>query len=402
MKYNILLVAPFISLKGETYFNRFRYLAQKLTERGYNLTLLTSNFEHFTKNFRSDNVDSYFEGYEIVLLQESGYDSNVSIKRFKSHSVFCQSLQQFLLSNTKKFDLIYSAYPLICSNIILGKYAKEHTIPFVLDIQDIWPESIAPVLGKAFTLFKPIIHLISSRANKAYGYADGLIAVSQTYLDRGLLKSSPTHSSVAYIGADVEKIQNIPSIRKNKNEFWVIYVGTLSHSYDLTSVIKASSLLQKDHKEIKIFIIGKGKDRTKLEALNNQLHAQVTFLDAMPYDDMVSYLKQADIGLNAISKYALQSITNKISDYICTQTPVLNSSVNTEIMDLIDLNKVGLNYNALNPEDLKDKIVYLYQNPNILQNFKENLLTLQKRFNRKYEYTKIYQIIAKLLKDFNV
>jgi len=402
MKSNILLVAPFISLKGEPYFNRFRYLAQKFTAQGYNVTLVTSNFEHFTKKFRSDDTNLYQEGYNIIFMPESGYSSNVSIKRFKSHSVFCKNLQKYLLSCSEKFDLIYSAYPLICSNIILGEYAKKNTIPFVIDIQDIWPESIAPALGKAFFLFKPLIKLISYRADKAYKSANALVAVSQTYLDRGLLKSTPISSTVAYIGADVTKIQEIEPIHKDRNEFWIVYVGTLSHSYDLMTVIESAKLLQDTYENIKFFIIGKGKDSDKLEALNKELSAKVTFIDAMPYDDMVSYLKQADLGLNAISKYALQSITNKISDYICTQTPVLNSSENKEIMDLIDTNKVGVNYKSFNPKDLTEKIEFLYKNPEVLQNFKENVLNLHGRFDRKYEYEKIFQLVNNLIKGKNV
>jgi len=402
MKSNILLVAPFISLKGEPYFNRFRYLAQKFTEQGYAVTLVTSNFEHFTKQFRSKDTEGYQEGYNIIFMSEPGYSSNVSIKRFKSHSVFCQNLQKYLLSNTVKFDLIYSAYPLICSNIILGEYAKKNTIPFVIDIQDIWPESIAPALGKTFFLFKPLIKLISYRADKAYKSANALVAVSQTYLDRGLLNSTPRYSSVAYIGADVTKIQDIPPIHKNENEFWIVYVGTLSHSYDLMTVIESAKLLQDKYENIKFFIIGKGKDENKLQALNKELSAKVTFIDAMPYDDMVSYLKQADLGLNAISKYALGSITNKISDYICTQIPVLNSSENKEIMDLIDTNKVGVNYKSFNPKDLTEKIEFLYENPKILQNFRENLLNLHGRFDRKYEYEKIFQLVNNLIKEKNV
>jgi glycosyltransferase involved in cell wall biosynthesis len=397
---NILLIVPFTSLKNEVYFNRFRYLALQLTLLDYDVTILTSNFEHFTKTFRKES-SYYEEGYKIVFLKEKGYKQNIGPGRLISHHYFCKELEIYLNNLQKRPDLIYSAFPLICSNLVAGKYIKEHNIPFVIDIQDTWPESISSFFGKYTKYINPLIQLFARRANNAYRYADGLVAVSKTYLDRGTSVANPDEYDVAFIGADIEQIKAISAVEKKSNEFWVSYIGTLSYSYDMETIIYAANIL-KEHKNIKFLIIGQGKEKEKLQTLNETLDTQVNFLGIMPYEEMISYLKQSDIGLNAIKGHAIQSITNKLSDYICTNTPILNCAENKEVQDLIEDNEIGFNYTSENPKELAEKILMLYNNRNKLTNFKENIQIIQSRFDRGIEYKKIYKMIRSLLKKNNV
>lgn len=79
----------------------------------------------------------------MVLIDEPGYSVNVGLARLYSHYIFCQNFQKFLLSYKTKIDLVYSAYPLIKTNYILGKFKEKLGFKLVMDIQDTWPESIS-------------------------------------------------------------------------------------------------------------------------------------------------------------------------------------------------------------------------------------------------------------------
>ena len=50
---------------------------------------------------------------------------------------------------------------------------------------------------------------------------------------------------------------------------------------------------------------------------------------------MMSVAKGCDISVNAIHSYAMQSITNKLSDYMALQKPILNSQVNDEVAEVL-------------------------------------------------------------------
>ncbi|MCH8795258.1 hypothetical protein I5266_12550, partial [Neisseria gonorrhoeae] len=74
----------------------------------------------------------------------------------------------------------------------------------IVDVQDVWPESFSSVVP----FLKKIPHNLlpfASRANRAYRYADALVAVSQTYLDRAKEANPNVPGEVIYIGADFPK-----------------------------------------------------------------------------------------------------------------------------------------------------------------------------------------------------
>ena len=58
-------------------------------------------------------------------------------------------------------DLVYSAYPLIKSNLILGQWCKERKIPLVIDVQDIWPEAFASVIPCTKNRFNDLLYFLT-------------------------------------------------------------------------------------------------------------------------------------------------------------------------------------------------------------------------------------------------
>ena len=138
----VLIVAPYCLLPGETGFNRFLYLAEFISD-DYDVTLVTSSFRHLDKSHRSDNPVE--QGFNIILIDEPGYKKNVSLGRLYSHSRFIMNFKKWFRS-CHDFDLVYSAYPLIETNIVLGQHKDEYGFKLIIDVQDIWPESISSFL----------------------------------------------------------------------------------------------------------------------------------------------------------------------------------------------------------------------------------------------------------------
>ena len=182
---NITIVAPYCSLPNEPHFNRFWYLAELLSQ-SHDVLLITSNFRHYDKSFRRpEHAEAASKGrLKVKLMNESGYSKNVSLARLKSHDVFVKDFGQWLQScRPGEQDVVFSAYPLIATNLLLGKHKARLGYKLIIDVQDVWPESFSAVLP----VLKKIPHNLlpfAGRANAAYRAADALVAVSQTYLDR--------------------------------------------------------------------------------------------------------------------------------------------------------------------------------------------------------------------------
>jgi len=401
----ILIIAPFTTLPEEEGFNRFRYIAEGLAGRGHKITLITSNFIHINKKFRNNNrVLGIDINYKIILLKETGYKKNIGLDRVKSHISFSRNLKKYLKNLKNKPDIIHCAYPTMEAAFIAGRYAKLNNIYFILDVQDIWPESIKCAINLPEKLVDFLIYPLTLFANRIYNMADYIIGVSKTYVDRARKANKNTKKYLTvYIGTDLEyfdRCKNNFYIEKPKNEFWITYIGTLGYSYDVETYIKVIGKLNKaGFNNIKLMVIGKGPFEQKLKKYAKDLNAMVIFKGYVMYDKMVSYLIKSDIAANAINKKAQQSITNKIGDYLAAGLPILNSSRNNEFMEMVVDNELGFNYMPGNCEELEKYIKLLYNNQNKRMQFGKNARKLaEKYFNRSNSYKKIYELIEKISK----
>ena len=85
----------------------------------------------------------------MVLVDEPGYKKNIDLNRLFSHYILARNLRKKLLRG-KKYDLIYNVIPPNGTAKIAGKYANREKIPFVVDVEDLWPEAMKMVLDIPF------------------------------------------------------------------------------------------------------------------------------------------------------------------------------------------------------------------------------------------------------------
>lgn len=398
-KKDVLLVAPFTNLPGEKGFNRFSYIANKLSEIGHNVTLVTSSFKHREKKFRDQKAISERSfPYNLVIIPELGYTKNVGFDRIWSHRHFAKQLTAYLNVIEIKPDVIYCAYPMMGAAYEVGKFAKRNKIPFILDIQDVWPESIKNTLKFPDPLTDTLLYPLTMYANRIYKLADSVVGVSQSYIAR--VEKVNDHAKnflPVYIGTDLNHFDSCKALKvmKKQNEFWITYVGTFSYSYDIPTVIRAVAKLKKkgfDHIVFKV--MGDGPFRAKYEELATELDAPVDFMGHLSYEQMIPTLVRSDVAANAISKGAQQSITNKIGDYVAAGLPILNSSQNKEFCDIVTSRKLGYNYAPGDANTLADLIESLYNDSDLRRAFGANSRKLaEEKFDRRTSYQEIYSVV---------
>lgn len=389
---NILIVAPYVTFPDEPGANRFIAIAKILSKK-YDVTLVTSRFCHILKSHRDEK--KFLDGINIVLLDEPGYKVNVGFKRLKSHYEFCKNFQKFMLTNQCKYDLIYSAYPLIKTNYILGKFKEKLGFKLVIDIQDIWPESIfgpIPLLSNHFG--KLVLSPITKYANHTYAYADALVAVSKTYMKRADVNHLDNqYKKVVYIGADNLHFNSEIS-QSDQKKIIATYIGTMAGSYDLETIVRASTLC---HDKVEIQFIGTGPHEERLKKLNSELGGYVKFSGTMAYDSAMDKLKCSDIALNPIKEKSVATITNKLSDYFCCGLPILSCQENLEVQELLAMGG-GMHYQSGDYEDLAKKLIFLSENRHLLKKMSEiNKKIAKESFLREISYMKIMDLVERLV-----
>ena len=392
IKKHILIVAPYITFPNEPGANRFIAVAKKLSQK-YSVTLVTSKFCHILKSIRAQNPN--MQDFKVILIDEPGYQKNVSFKRLLSHHIFCKKFEQFLASYNEPIDLVYSAYPLIKTNYILGKYKKKYEYKLVIDVQDIWPEAISgPIPLFSNTIAQKILSPITRYANTTYSLADGLVAVSKTYLKRSDVKNLDDNlKKVVYIGADSLHFENYEK-EKKAQKIIATYIGTMAGSYDLQTVVKAAALC---HEFVQIQFIGTGPHEQNLKTLNTEHGNYIRFLGSLTYDNAMKILISSDIAINPIKATSQATITNKLSDYFCCGLPIISCQESEEVKELLALGG-GVQYCANNAADLAKQLIRLSQDRETLEKMSlVNQNIAKERFLRDISYNEISHLVDKLI-----
>ncbi|PGT89051.1 glycosyltransferase family 4 protein [Bacillus sp. AFS040349] len=404
----VLVVAQFTQLPGEKGNNRsrFKLICEMLAKEGYKVTVVTSKFRELDRTFRTVKGEFNSAPYSIVLLDEFGYYKNISFRRVYSMWSFTRSLKNYLDRTNDDFDLIYACVPGLDSALVAGKYAQKKSIPFVIDVQDVWPEVMydlildIPVISKI--LFSPLQYM----ANRVYSLADGIIAVSKTYLEIAKRKNEKSLiNKYIYIGTDLNLLTGKSEtystnvFEKQVDEFWIAYIGSLGHSYDIYTFIEGAKIANDKGINVRPIIIGSGPLENEFKAYANKIGSNALFTGWVDQPTMWYYLKSSDAVINAIIKKSPASITNKVGDYLSSGRRMLNGSLNKELLELLNKYNFGLNFEPENPISLSEAIEKIYSmNIQQREQMGRNARKLaENMFDRKKTYTQIIDSIKELL-----
>lgn len=397
MKKKVVVIANFTRLPWEKANSRFPYIINLINKEKCDVELITSRFFHGEKRHRKDDMPQDIIDYKVTLIDEPGYKKNVSLKRFWSHKVFAKNVKKYLETIAIP-DVIYCAIPSLDVAEVAGKYAKENNVKFIIDIQDLWPEAFkmiftVPILKDI--IFKPM----EIKADKIYGMADSIVAVSNTYADRaGKVNKKYKEKLGIYLGTDLDYFDKAAYEHEMvtfDNVVRIAYIGTLGNSYDIKCVIDALEILKnKGINNILFEVMGNGPLRNEFEKYAKEKQINCEFTGRLNYEDMIGYLGICDIAVNPIKAGSAASVINKVGDYAAAGLPVLNTQESVEYRKLVEDYQIGYNLENGNVEDLAEAIEYLYKNEDLRKRLGENNRKLaEEKFNRKLTYLKIKEII---------
>ena len=400
----ILIIDHFCQAPGEPGNNRYIYLANMLCEYGHEVEIVTSDFQHTAKRTR-ETPQSMIDAlpYKFTMLAEPPYPKNVCLQRFHSHHVFGKHLKAYLKS-IEKPDLVHISVPSLDVGSVAAEYCTKYNIPFVVDVQDLWPEAFKLVLKLPIVsdiCFAPMMHT----ANRIYGAADRILAVSETYKERGLKNCTKDKEGLCiYLGTDMNSFDAAAAnmaVDKPDDELWIAYVGTLGHSYNIEIIMDALNLIAGKVRQNLVFkVIGSGPYMERFQKYAQSCKIPVDFMGRKLYREMVAYLYHADIAVNPIVKGAAQSIINKHADYAMAGLPVVNTQECPEYRNLMTEYACGINCAPDDPQQVADALLMLIENEDKRREMGCNSRKLaEERFDRDHTYRLIVKDIERLIEE---
>ena len=227
--------------------------------------------------------------------------------------------------------------------------------PFLLEVRDIWPESIVTVGAiKA----RPARRMLEWLERRMYAAARRIVTVGDGYrarlLDRGV---PPDKIAVIPNGVDTTQFVPRPSLAalgtraKGKGKFVCAYVGTVGMAHGLDVVLRAAQKLKNaGRSDVVFWIVGDGAERSRLqsEARLRRLD-NVLFTGLVPKTRMPEMIAACDACLVHLRKAELFEtvIPSKIFEIMAMSVPII-MGVRGQAREIVLAAGGGL---AMTPED---------------------------------------------------
>jgi glycosyltransferase involved in cell wall biosynthesis len=228
----------------------------------------------------------------------------------------------------------------------LGRWFRG--VPFVLDVQDLWPESIFQSGMGASWMLWPIRYI----CDFAYRGADRIVAQSDGFraelVRRGV---EPRRIEVIHnwmdessllgpaAAADLDEHEDL----KLSGRFNIVYAGNLGAAQGLENAIQAASITSRLNPRIQWVFVGNGVRKGVLKAMASDIAPRSTlFLPARPQSAMPALACRAEVLLIHLRDSALFSITipSKVQASLAMGRPVI-AVVSGDSARLVELSGAG-------------------------------------------------------------
>ena len=286
-------------------------------------------------------------------------------------SFFVSALVYGLLRG-RRFDVVYAYHPPITVGLAAALSGIVSRTPFVLDIQDLWPDTVA-ASGLANTgclarMLGPVCRFVYRRAASIVAQSNGMRA---KLVERGV----PAAKLVTiHNWADEEAIVprgacDLDGYRF-QGRFNIVYAGNFGLVQRLDTLVRAAKLAAKRAPEIQLLLIGPGLDRERLIALVEELDAtNVNIHPGVPKAAIADVLTAADVLILHLSSDPLFEITipSKLQFYLAMGKPIL-SAVKGEVTEMIVSAGAGVAVAPEDPSAMANAMIALSrQPPEVLQ-----------------------------------
>ena len=251
---------------------------------------------------------------------------------------------------------------------------------FVLEIRDIWPESIVTVGAMKPGMF---VRLLERLERIMYRGANHIVAVGEGYKNNILSKANVADRiSVVTNGVDPEQFQPQPSdpeFRQKlevEDKFVCAYVGTIGMAHGLEITLKAAKILKVTGRDDIVFCnVGDGARRNQLiEQVNHEGLAElVKFPGRFPKSDMPKVLASSDCLLVHLKGTDLFQtvIPSKIFEAMAMMRPIV-MGVRGESADIVRRSGSGIDIQPDNAEQLAAAVMQLCDDKENYQNLCQN------------------------------
>ena len=277
-------------------------------------------------------------------------------------------------------------------------------VPFVLEIRDIWPESMSAVdVG----LPAPLLKIIGIMEKIMYRSADHIVTVGQGYVEKLICRQVPAEKiDVIMNGVDRKLFYPRPANPELlaqyglTGKFVCSYIGTIGMACGLKTVLDAAEKLKSlNRKDIVIVLVGDGAQREDLESNAKRRGLDnVVFTGRRPKAEMPDWVTSSNVNLVHLAKKELFTtvMPSKIFESAGCSRPIL-MGVDGFAKKLVMDAEAGISMEPENAEQLVDGLEKLAADSELCRRLGENAYcNIASKYDRDTQAKDYLDILEKM------
>ncbi len=379
-------------------------LYQKFVESGMRVDIVTpvptrGISDQQRLEYRNRRQEVLYDGMMVVhrfpLIKEG---KNPLIRAFRYSLQCIKHFNRGAFSREpRKCNVIFTASTPPIQGAMAAMVKKFNKKPFVYNLQDIFPDSLAGTgLAKKDGLLWKIGRVIE---NFTYRNADKIIVISQDFKKNIMAKGVPEEKIVVvYNWVDQNAVVDIPREQNklfdmyglDRSKFYITYNGNIGLTQNMEMLAEVAHELEEEGmKDIHFVLVGNGaywdtlveklrglrkEEKTKApDGTESITFGNITLLPFQPYEDIAHVFSLGDVSL-VISKPGVgeNSVPSKTWSIMSASRPVLANFDENELKTIIDDYHCGIFTKAGEKKAFKEAILALYNNRELCKEYGRN------------------------------
>ena len=314
-------------------------LSHHWARMGHDVTVLTGFPNHPTgvvpedwrSRLRRLRYTEAVDGVHVVRTWLWPLPNRKAHERIRNYASFCVSAGITGLALHKPDVLIATSPQLLCA--LAGWWlAWWKRVPFVFEVRDLWPESLAAV--GAGTEGSLLHRTLGAIAGFLYRRADRIVVVAPAFKDHLIRYWNVPAAKISVVenGVETDLFRLDPAameVRKQlklEGRFLICYIGTMGNAHGLETLIAAAEELQTALPNAIFLLIGEGAEKERIvELAAARRLTNIQFLGQQPRERIPAYVSAADVCLVMLKKTELFKtvIPTKLLEYMACERPVI-------------------------------------------------------------------------------
>jgi glycosyltransferase involved in cell wall biosynthesis len=328
----ILLVNHYAFPPTQPGGTRHYSLARALAAMGHQPVIAAAGFDHITRTDRLEPGEAVRRevhgGVPFVWLRTPGYAGSGGAARVWNMLAFARAVEHTLIRHLDgRPDVIVGSSPHLFGAQAALRLARRLQVPFVLEIRDVWPQSLIDVMG--VSRWHPLVWIMGRIERELYREADHIITLLPGIGPR-VAERGGDPGAVTWVSNGIDLSLVPPVLEPEEGDsFTFMYAGSHGRTNALDVMVDAASLLQarRPWRRLKLVLVGTGPEKPRLEArARAEGLTSLAFLPPVPKLEVYATLARADafwVSSQASGLWQHGISFNKLYDYMAMARPTV-------------------------------------------------------------------------------